>query len=584
MNNNKVERWKTWREDRALKRRQVTAICPMRQARRRLGWVAGSVTLAFLVAFFRLADVTLFSDIKISKRSISAASYRPERADIVDRNGVILATNVATYSLYANPSKVMNPAEAASKLVQELPELDEKNIRQKLSRKGQFAWLKRNLTPQQRYRVNALGIPGLNFDREERRVYPAGTTAAHLLGYTDVDTNGIAGVEAGLNERLASDPTPVSLSIDVRLQYVLQDALQTHMEKFSAIAAAGLIMDARNSEVLALVSLPDFDPNQLNKASKDALFNRVTLGVYEMGSTLKVVNTALALETGSVTLTDQLDARYPIKIGRHKIDDYRGKKRFLSVPEVILYSSNIASAKMALRAGKERQQAFLQSLGLLTPPHLEIPEIGAPLIPKPWRESDTMTISFGHSLSINALQLSNAMAAIVNGGYLRKPTVIKGANQDTPVYQVVSRSTSNAMRRLLRLNAQIGSAKKADVPGYLLGGKTGTAEKREARGYSKDNRRSSLLSAFPMHDPRYVVWVMLDEPKGIKETYGFATAGWVATPIIRQVVSAMAPLLGILPINEQAPHIQDALALNVDGTLPEQVSGKMPDSGVLTVQ
>ncbi len=542
--------------------------CPLEQAKSRLLLVAVTIVLAFTAVTAKLVDATLFSDAAFYNQKVAAASYRPKRADIVDRQGKILATNLITYSLYANPKRVIDPLEATEKLIQTLPGLSQKKIYKQLSGDKQFVWIKRNLTPKQKYAANALGIPGLSFKREERRVYPAGRIAAHILGYTDVDTNGIAGIEQGMNSRLVENPSPLYLSIDLGLQHILNNRLSLAMEKYSAVGAAGLIMDANNGEVLAMASLPDYDPNNVKGATTDERFNKVTLGVYEMGSTLKVVNHALALETGSVQMTDTLDARYPIKVGRYRINDYLGKKRLLSVPEVLIYSSNIGSAKMALRAGKERQQAFLQQMGLLTAPHLEIPEIGAPLIPTPWRESDTMTISFGHSLSINALQLANAMAAIVNGGNLRKATLLKNGNKNSAMYQVVSRKTSEQMRRLLRMNAEIGSAKKANVPGYLVGGKTGTAEKRTDGRYDKNKRRSSLLAAFPMHNPQYVVWVMLDEPKGIKETYGFATAGWVAAPLAGEIIAAIAPLMNILPLDEEEPAIKKILALDVDGSIP----------------
>ena len=338
------------------------------------------------------------------------------------------------------------------------------------------------------------------------------------------------------------------------------------MTDFNAVAAGGLVMDIKTGEVLALSSLPQYDPNMAQQATKDSLFNRMTLGVYEMGSTVKIFTFAMGLENGTATLEKMYDARFPIKIGRFKIDDYKAKYRWLSLPEVFLHSSNIGSVKIALEVGVSKHKEFLRKLGLLSPSTLELPEMGAPLIPNPWNEVNTMTIAFGHGLSINAIQLCAGIGAVLNGGQFIPATLIKDGNRNKTPIPVISAQTSETMRRLMRMNVIAGTGTKADVPGYYVGGKTGTSEKNSAKGYNKKSLLSSFIAAYPMYDPRYLVFVMVDEPKPSAKSHGYATGGWVAAPAVREIIAKMSPLLGIMPAAVEDPTLNASLAITTGFT------------------
>ena len=540
------------------------------RARNRILVGGAAFLLAFLAIAARLGDLALLGhDTPLhAQRSAPGATYAGARADITDRNGVLLATSLATASLFADARLVPNPEEAVRKLATVLPDIDRKVVTERLHSGRGFVWIKRNLTPRQEYAVNALGIPGLDFKREERRVYPMGPLAAHVLGFTDLDGHGIGGVEMSLEEKLRGRSEPVALSIDVRVQNVLTDALGQAMTEFSAIGAAGLVMDVRNGEVLAMASLPAFDPNRLNETDKDALFNRVTLGVYEMGSTFKIMTAAMALDYGTATLGKSYDATKPIQISRFTINDYHAKRRWLSVPEIFEVSSNIGAARMAIEVGSQRQHDFLQRVGMLKPSPIELPENGQPLVPNPWRDINTVTIGFGHGISVTPMQLASAAGGIVNKGVMVNPTLLRRAPGEMVVgTRVVSERTSAEMRKLFRLVVAEGTGKNADAKGYLVGGKTGTAEKVGGRRYKKHALLSSFVGVFPINQPRYIVIAILDEPRGTKKTHGFATGGWVAAPAVRQVVERVAPMLGVMPI-EDVPEIDRMLKIEVSEKTP----------------
>lgn len=511
--------------------------------------------IAFGVIALRLVDIAMLRGAAADETVASTAVERGlPRAEILDRNGVMLAGNLPTASLYANPRQVLDPEEAARRLVSLIPELDEREVLAKLKLDRAFIWLRRNLTPRQHYEVNRAGIPGLYFQRELRRVYPHGPLAAHVVGLTDVDNVGVAGIEKYFDDLLHQSEEPLQLSLDLRLQHIVRDELQRAMQRFAAVGAAGMVLDARDGQVLAMVSLPDFDPNNPGSATDEAIFNRNTLGVYEMGSTFKLFTAAMALDSGVTTLKGGYDASHPIRISRFTITDYKPKSRWLSVPEIMVYSSNIGSAKMALDVGTAGQQAFLERIGMLRTPTIELPEIGAPLVPSPWREVNTITIAFGHGLSVSPLQLVSGVAALVNGGMLYPATLVKRpAGAVPPGKRVLSQRTSDEMRWLMRQVVERGTGKNADSEAYPVGGKTGTAEKTGGGGYRRKALLSSFVGAFPIDDPRYVVFAMLDEPQGRKETFGYATGGWVAAPIVRQIVQRAGPLLGLPPVDDGPP-------------------------------
>ena len=437
-------------------------------------------SLAFAVIGIRLVDLALMADGREPRlaETRGTAGFRMARRDIFDRNGVLLATSVKTASLFADPLMVLDPAETARRLIEVLPELDAGVIRAKLSSERRFEWLRRNLTPRQQYAVNRLGLPGLSFQREERRVYPHGPLTSHVIGFTGVDNRGLAGLERYLDRTSMPEGQVLTLSLDIRIQHVLREELGAAIEEFEALGGAGIAMDIRTGELLAMVSLPDFDPNHPAQARADTRFNRAALGVYEMGSTFKIFTTAMALDTGTVTLDGGYDATRPIRIARFTIRDFHGKRRWLSVPEIFIYSSNIGAAKMAIDVGTERQRDFLGRLGLLAAAPLELPEVGQPMVPNPWRKISTMTIAYGHGIAVSPVQMATAVSAVINGGIMRGPTLRKLPGARTAAGErVVSAQTSRIMRALLRLVVEQGTGRNANVPGYLVGGKTGTAEK-----------------------------------------------------------------------------------------------------------
>ena len=510
---------------------------------------------AFAVMMVRTVELGLTTpeETQVAARHIVVPPVTFSRADIRDRNGDVLATNLESASLYANPQEIKDPHEAAVKLVSVLQDLSLADVEEKLSSSRHFVWLKRKLSPREKWQVNALGIPAFYFQREEERVYPHGRLAAHTLGFVDVDGNGLGGGERYFNDRLsdkAMTDQPIRLSLDTRVQYALTDELEAAMSAYQAIGAAGLVMDVNTGEVIAMVSLPDFDPNSVSGGAGKERFNRVTQGVYELGSTFKTFTFAAALDKGVATLNDGYDATKPLHVARFTIRDDHPKARYMSLPEIFAYSSNIGTAQMALDLGTERQQAFLSDLGLLQPATIELPEVGSPLYPQTWRKVSTMTISYGHGIAVSPLQLASGISAMVNGGRLNAATVIENPDAWRTGKQVISQSTSRKIRQLLRLAVTKGTGGRSDAVGYRVGGKTGTAEKAVAGGYDTRALISSFVGVFPMDDPRYVVFALLDEPHGTKETFGFRSGGWVAAPVVKNVVLRTAPLLGVAPKRE----------------------------------
>ena len=520
--------------------------------RMRLLVTASLFGLAFSAIGLRLIDLMVFKDPRPAAVTQSTADQpRPRaRADIVDRNGVIVATNLPTVNLYADTHKIPDVKIAVDKLTATLPDLGRAEVFKQLSSGQRFSYLRRNLTPAEKIAVNRLGIPGLSFEDSESRIYPQSALLAHVVGVTDPDNHGLAGIEKSFDETLAARTEPVRLSIDVRVQHAVRESLAQSVARFRAVGGSAVVMDSRNGEIIAMVSLPDYDPKSMGTASKDQRFNRTTLGLYEMGSTFKLFTAAMALERGTAQMSSRYDASVPIKIGRFTIGDFHGLNRVITVPEILIHSSNIGAAKMALEAGSAVQQDFLRKMGLLSPLHLELPETGTPQYPSTWRDINTITISYGHGISVTPVHVVSAVSALVNGGMLYPPTILhRPAGQAPAGTQVLSPKVSEEMRAMMRMIVLYGSGKQADAAGYLVGGKTGSAEKTTSRGgYSESSLRTSFVAAFPIDAPRYVVLTMLDEPRGIKETYNFATAGWNAAPTAGSIVSKIGPMLGVFPM------------------------------------
>lgn len=532
--------------------------------RTRLLVLGGLFFLAFALVGGRLVDVTLLKPAADPKRNVARAAADPDaareffRGEIADAKGELLATNIVTWSLYADPKMILDPAATAARLVRLFPELDRKELAEKLKPSDKrFVWLRRHLTPKEYQEVIAEGLPGIGARKDRRRVYPHGSLGAHVVGYADIDNHGIAGVERQFDGRLKRGER-IQLSLDLRVQHVLREELAAAVKRHHAIGAMGVILDVHTGETKALVSLPEFDPHEPGRASEEGRFNRVTLGTYEMGSTFKILNTAMALDSSVATLTKVYDARFPLKHGKFTINDYHGKGRALSVTEIFQFSSNIGSAKMAIEAGTPRQRAFMGRAGMLKPVSIELPEIGAPLYPRDWKPLNTITISYGHGISVTPLHLAAAVAGIVNDGKRAPVTLVKrDPKEPIPYVPVVNSKTSAEMRQLMRLVVEKGTGKRAEAPGYSVGGKTGTADKSAGKkGYRRNTRISSFVAAFPMNAPRYVVLVMIDEPKASADTPE-ATGGAVAAPVVREVVLKAAPLLGVLPAENTSELTDD---------------------------
>ena len=524
----------------------------LRKTRSRITVVIAVFLLAYMAVVGRMLHLTLTRsqaapDAYNEERPASTDS---QRADILDRQGLLLATSLKTLSLYADPKIIANPVEAARIINKTFPDLAYAEVLEKLQSKRRFVWLKRSLTPKQINAANHMGLPGVEFLEETRRIYPQGSVAAHVIGYTDIDHKGLAGIERGMDSLLHSSDAPLQTSLDVRLQHILQREIKKSITDFTAIGGAGLIMDVHTGEIHAMASLPDFNPHMPGDISDIQRFNRITLGAYEMGSTFKTFTTAALLEFTNAQLRTQFDARHPLQRAGFKITDFHPEARYLTVPEVYIHSSNIGTALEAEKIGTERMKDFYQKLGFLEKPQIEIQEQAQPLIPRPWRPINTITAAYGHGIAVTPLQLAAATASIVNGGYRVTPTLIKRSAtdyQNQERVRVISEKTSQTMRELMRLVVTDGTGSKANAAGYRVGGKTGTAEKTLGRGYSQHAQIASFVSVFPVDEPRFLVLIMIDEPKPNKDSYGYATAGWVAAPYVGNVIKEMAPLVGIRP-------------------------------------
>jgi len=553
----------------------ITPDGPAKQAleacRTRLRVTAGLFALVFAAVALRIVEIGAVGG---GTAESQIARFRmvtepvPSHADIVDRNGNVLAATLDSPSLYANPKQITDAAQATDKLVRVFPTLGAAEVHAKLTSGKSFVWIRRHLTPAEQFDVNQLGIPGLDFEHEERRVYPDGGLTSHVVGYTGIDNAGFAGVERALGDVLRGRREPLQLSLDLRLQYILREELQRVVDDFTAKGGAGLIMDVNTGEILAMESLPDFDPNHPTAVDPghpaiplaDRMFNRITLGVYELGSIFKIFTVAMALDSGTATVTSTYDASHPIRIGRFTISDYHGKHRVLSVPEILMYSSNIGAARMAVAAGAQTQREFLARLGLLKTPKIEVSEVAAPHYPAKWREVNVMTIAFGHGISVTPLSFATAAAALVNGGILRQATLVKlPAGYAPQGQQVISAKTSEQMRRLLRLVVEHGTGTMAAAPGYVVGGKTGTADKISGRHYAERKLLSSFVGVFPINNPKYLILTIVDEPHPNKQSHGYATAGWTVAPATSRIIERIAPLLGVQPVDESSPEVQRTL-------------------------
>ncbi|MEL6792635.1 MAG: penicillin-binding protein 2 [Pseudomonadota bacterium] len=569
------EEGESYRARRARKRAARKA--ERRQARaERSEWRLGLICAFFLLGYGALAGrMTLLAASEPQEPRVAAASdvaAPASRAAIVDRQGRILAANLPTWSIYAHPTEMIRAGvsaeEGARRIAEAIEGVDEERLRDTFANRKGLVWVKRPASPAEKQAVHNLGLPGVHFGRRETRIYPAGRIGAHILGgirtgresVTYAELVGRAGVERAMDETLR-DPgrrgAPLKLSVDLAVQTALTDVMQTAKTEFKAVAAAATLMNARNGEILAMVSLPDFDPNARPNpndpevAKTRPLMNRAAEGVYELGSTFKVFAAAQAMEMGVANPSTMVETKGPIKFGGHKIGDFHKMPDQMTLRDVIVESSNVGTSRLALQIGTEKQREFLASLGLTQAPPVEIAEarIGRPLIPERWGRLEAMTISFGHGFAATQLHLAAAYAAMVNGGLKVKPTVLKGGEAPTEADRVISLETSLALRDMMRgvVAEEAGTANFAEVPGYEIGGKTGTADKPYRGGYDERRTLTSFAGAWPMSSPEYVIVVTLDEGKTFKYGREWRTAGWVAAPTAGLAVKRIAPLLGMRP-------------------------------------
>jgi cell division protein FtsI (penicillin-binding protein 3) len=528
------------------------------QAKSRVGLLIIGFTALYGVIGGRLVEYAM-KDPEVVSSILPPDRLMASRPDILDRNGEVLATDIRTVSLFAEPNKIVDADEAIEKLATVLPDLDVKGTYRKLSVKSShFAWLRRQLTPKQQSQILALGIPGVGFRPEKRRFYPGGPTASHILGYVNIDNRGVSGMEKYIDDQGLADLAsvgmtsgqplePVKLSIDIRVQNIVRDVVTSAVTNYEAKGAGAVVLDIHTGEVLGMASAPDFDPNNPEEGAKEGWLNRMSNGTFEMGSTFKTFSTAMALDSGKVSINDSFDASRPIRIGGFTINDFHGQRRWLTVPEIFEYSSNIGTAKMIDIVGMEMQKDYLTRFGLLTKMKTELPEVKMPSQPRVWKKINSITISFGHGVSTTPMQTAVAGAALVNGGKLIEPTFLPRTREqaDETAEVVVKKSTSDSIRYLFKLNGLKGSGRNADVPGFNVGGKTGTADKVVNGRYAHNLNFNAFLAAFPIDNPRYVVLTFCDEPHNGEK--GQNIAAYTAAPMVKNIIRRAAPILGVEP-------------------------------------
>jgi len=535
-------------------------------ARKRLGLLIAGFAIVYLVIVARLVQYGLGEPASggLLAGDVNAVASRP---DILDRNGELLATDLRTVSLYAEPRKIVDADEVVEKLATVISDLDWSDTHRKLRSGAAFQWLKRQLTPRQQSDILALGVPGIGFRPEKRRFYPGGATASHILGHVNIDNQGLSGMERYIDQQGLADLRAtgltnnnpldaIKLSIDIRVQHVVREVAARAMREYQAEAAGAVILDLETGEVLAMASVPDYDPNEPSRTLPDGTvdkeyekgwFNRISNATFEMGSTFKSFTLAMGLDAEKITLNSVVDASRPIRMGGFTIKDFKGKNRPLSILEVFQYSSNIGTAAVADRVGVDGHQQFLTKLGLLSKMDTEMPGVATPTQPRTWKKINSVTISFGHGVATTPLQTAVAAAALINGGKLINPTFLPRSREAATLVSktVIKEKTSADMRYLFSWNGTKGSGRAAQVEGFGVGGKTGTADKVINGRYAKDINFNAFVAAFPMDKPRYVVLSIIDAPR--TGEHGGRTAASTAAPMIKEIITRTAPLLGIKP-------------------------------------
>ncbi len=541
-------------------RRQILAVLHQRLM---FGLIVYGVIIALIVC--RLLWLAAFGDHAGRRGMVNALI--PPRGDIVDRDGQPLASSIDVWSIALQPTKVIgDKLILARNLAKLMPEKDEASYFAMIRSSKPFFYLRRRASPQLVEAINALGEPGMALERTPDRLYPQTSLAAHVLGFTDIDGHGAAGVERAFDKRLSDPATrgePLTLSISSKVQQALEHELNTAMTEFSAIGAAGVVMDIHTGEVLAMTSLPSLNPNIAGKGSPEARFNRATLGVYELGSTFKPFTVAMAMDSGIVKSMGQMyNCPKEFHYGKVTVHDTHPYGRACSVAEIMMESSNIGTAQIALQVGAARQREFLTKMGFMAPVAIELRERGRTLTPgNDWGEIATMTVGYGHGIAVTPLHLATGYATLFNGGVYHPATILKvdKIHPVGPAHRVFTEETSYKSRSLLRLVVMKGTGKNADAPGYRIGGKTGTAEKIVGGHYTSASVVTTFAGVFPMEEPRYVIIAMLDDPKPTPKTYGFHTAGWNVAPLVGRTVSRIAPMLGVRPDMKRDANMSEVL-------------------------
>ncbi|MDC1066565.1 penicillin-binding protein 2 [Alphaproteobacteria bacterium] len=527
--------------------------------------MCGSLFLfSFMTIGYRtisLAGINKPSTVNISFKTIKTdINKNLPRGNIYDRNKELLATTISTSSLNINPQEVLNKKNTIKKLIEIFPQLDEVALKTKLDSKKQFVNILREISPKEHVLLLNEGIEGLKIRTKHKRIYPNNNLAAHILGSTDIDGSGIAGIEKSSDNQLKYGKS-IKISIHSGIQHITEKILFEQINKFEAEGGAAIVMNSKNGEIYAITSLPDYNVNNYNKVSNELLFNKATKGIYELGSTLKLITAAIALDSGLIKENEVFDVSRPLRVSSRTIRDFHPLNYAINIPEVIVHSSNIGSAKIAEKFGSETQLKYLRKLGFMNEMNLQIPEVGTPQVLMDKKLLSTMTISYGHGIAITPLHLASSTATLVNNGIKVNPTLFVSKTREKHT-RVFSKSTSNKIKSIMRLvvKSKYGTAKKAEAKGYLIGGKTGTAEKLSKTGsYLKKQNIVAFTSAFPINNPQFIITVMIDNPKGQKFSYGYRTAGWVVAPVVKRLVTRIAPILNIKPQNENSLNFSQNL-------------------------
>lgn len=521
----------------------------LKQIRLRLLVLIVAFMSVFMIIQIRLVDIMMLQSDRLGNAGQAYTMEGADRGKILDAHGNVIATTLITASLYGNPKMILDPMDAAKKLVATFPDLNIDVVYKKLTAEKGFVWLKRNLSPQDQQRVIELGLPGLDFQFEKKRIYPQGNLFSHVLGVTDIDGNGTAGVEKQFDHILKDPNKEVQLSLSLPIQHILHNELKQSVEKFKAKGGSGMVISLKTGQILGMVSAPDFDPNNPKTMGGENAFNRNTLGVYEQGSVMKLLNTAMFLKYGKGGVHAVFDASQPLALGKFRIKDYRGgERRPLTVEEIFFHSSNIGSALMALSIGPEKQMEFLREVGLCDKPSIELPEKGRPLLPSKPSRGSCMTIAFGHGLAASPIQFMQSVTNVLTEQHLPLSLLKNPDRPQSKIGELIAEKDRKTLCGLMLKTLEDGTARKARVQGYLIGGKTGTAEKVEKGRYLKDGRNlTSFFGVFPLDNPEYLVFVSLDEPQAIQGTYGFTAAGWNAAPLGGRIITRIAPMLGVEP-------------------------------------